>query len=270
MPQQHPKCAGCSLYRNCIVPAHPSCKKTRICALIDGDVLYRLGKQVTLDQVDEIQRHLEAGAAAANLHIQGLRFPATAESFTSFLLELHRKHWTLAFPSIAGRFRNENEIGEVGTGQNRITGTPSEHIHSQLTLLFEKTASAGFDGADLSNMARSCAMFLERFFRIHPFADGNGRIGRLMVTLACQSTGLAQMLSWDFSRKSRKQYLDSLAYAHRNVGKDQSPGGKVRVNPYKRLARWLGRHILHIPAEIGMEAEPPPWDESPGSLPLKT
>ncbi len=58
-----------------------------------------------------------------------------------------------------------------------------------------------------------CALMHEQFEAIHPFLDGNGRVGRLMITLFLMERGrLSQPLLYlsDYIDKYRKDYYDLL------------------------------------------------------------
>ena len=261
---RHPPCAGCKIYRSYVGPQPwPSCKVDRLCARIDVDILCRI-RYRTIDELDDITRHIEDGAAFARALVTCADFPARSSEFMNLIRALHRRHFIAAVPDIAGRFREQGERSSFGTGRHEMSGTEPQRIESELVTLFERTMKRGFDGRDLDGLAVSCAMFLERFFRIHPFADGNGRIGRMMTRLACESTGLVDMLPYDSSSRSRREYIAGLEYAHRHAPESDDPLRKPFVNPHNGLARWFRRHLRSRPVDADMtEAEPPSASPEP-------
>ena len=89
--------------------------------------------------------------------------------------------------SNAGEFRlpSEPNHGYVGFGKNDVrqptgaqfNGTPAEQIDKQV----EETCSLlSWEDKD---PVRTSAIFYQRFVRIHPFYDANGRVGRAVVTI---------------------------------------------------------------------------------------
>lgn len=81
---------------------------------------------------------------------------------------------------IAGRLRKENEYVRVGS---HIAPAP-EHLQQLLDNLLTEYHSA-HDQYFLENIAH----FHAEFERIHPFCDGNGRIGRVLVNMQLASAG---------------------------------------------------------------------------------
>ena len=91
------------------------------------------------------------------------------------LLLAHKAMMTGLVPE-AGRFRSKN--AGVFEGERLIhAGTPAKYVPSLMDDLFSWLACS-----DMHPLLRSCVFHYEFEF-IHPFADGNGRTGRLWHTL---------------------------------------------------------------------------------------
>lgn len=88
-----------------------------------------------------------------------------------------------------GEFRDrQNWIVETGKKRNRIIYTPPPpEIVPRLLCEFEKFCKAMHDDIPV---VIQCAMIHYQFEAIHPFGDGNGRIGRLLILLMLSKRGL--------------------------------------------------------------------------------
>lgn len=87
--------------------------------------------------------------------------------------------------SIAGRLRKAHEFVRVG---NRIAVAP-EHIERLLENVFVDYSSS----LEVYFLERISYFHLE-FERIHPFVDGNGRIGRVLINLQLAQNGFPPII----------------------------------------------------------------------------
>ncbi len=137
-----------------------------------------------------------------------------------------------------GEFRrSQNWIGPPGSTLANATYVPPpvEQMHDALTNLERFLHDRG----RIPDLVQ-CALMHEQFEAIHPFLDGNGRIGRLLITLFLIERGrLSQPLL----------YLSAYIEAHR----DDYYTLLQRVRTHGDWASWL-RFFLTGVAETAQEA----------------
>ncbi len=98
---------------------------------------------------------------------------------------------------IAGRFRNIGEYVRVGT---HVAPAP-EHIERMINSIINEYTS------DLSNyFLEKIAKFHLDFETIHPFNDGNGRIGRVLICFQLERLGFPIIIIRD---REKKEYYNS-------------------------------------------------------------
>ncbi|MDP1722802.1 MAG: Fic family protein [Candidatus Gottesmanbacteria bacterium] len=95
---------------------------------------------------------------------------------------------------IAGRFRRVNEFVRVG----KFIAPAPEHIDRLMDRLFEEY-TGNLNQYPLDAIAR----FHLEFETIHPFNDGNGRIGRALINLQLQRIGFPNIIIRD---KEKQEY----------------------------------------------------------------
>lgn len=109
-----------------------------------------------------------------------------------------------------GRYRTGDVwIGARGTNQDEARYVPPDALHiPELMGELEKF----INNADVHPLI-ACGIIHHRFEAIHPFEDGNGRTGRVVVTLYLLKTGMlaAPMLyPSGYFEKRRTEYMDAL------------------------------------------------------------
>jgi Fic family protein len=110
-----------------------------------------------------------------------------------------------------GEFRrSQNWIGPPGSNPETATYVPPpEHEMKEALGEWEKFLHRRGELPDLVQ----CALMHEHFEAIHPFLDGNGRIGRLLITLfLIERERLPQPLLYlsEYIERNKQEYYDSL------------------------------------------------------------
>ena len=139
---------------------------------------------------------------------------------------------------IAGRFRQRNEYVRVGT---HIAPAP-EHVEALIEALLEDYASS-HECYFLDNIAH----FHLEFERIHPFVDGNGRIGRVLINWQLAKLGYPPIII-----RNRGKHRDYYPVFSRYTDKeDVAPmsallATALRESLHKRLAYLEGWKIVEL------------------------
>ena len=87
------------------------------------------------------------------------------------ILFLHKMLVSNIYDAIAGRFRNSQEFVRVGS---YVAPKPEEVMGHLLRMMIE------YHATNHENIIKRLAKFHLTFEHIHPFVDGNGRIGRVI------------------------------------------------------------------------------------------
>lgn len=103
------------------------------------------------------------------------------------LREVHEKLLTSGADKQPGEFRrSQNWIGGTRPGNARFVPPPPQHVEDCMASL-ERSIHAEDDG--LSALVRAALVHVQ-FETIHPFLDGNGRVGRLLIVLMLFEAGV--------------------------------------------------------------------------------
>ncbi len=157
------------------------------------------------------------------------------------ILLLHKMLISNIRDDIAGRFRKDDEFVRVGS---YIAPNPKEVVGLLEKMLVE------YNAASHKNIIKRIAKLHLSFERIHPFCDGNGRIGRAMNNYLFIREGFVPI---NIKFIDRAKYYD----AFREFDKKGETAimedivGKALTNSYhKRLAYLEGKKIITL-AEYG-------------------
>jgi Fic family protein len=131
--------------------------------------------------------------------------------------------------SIAGRFRKAGEFVRVG---NHIAPAP-EHVFRMVEVLLEEYKT----NHDI-NILKKIAHFHLQFEAIHPFCDGNGRIGRVLVNLQLQESGYPNIIIRD---KEKHIYYKTFSYF-----KDKKSTKEMEQVLYLALSESLNKRITYL------------------------
>lgn len=115
------------------------------------------------------------------------------------VLFLHKMLISGINDDFAGRFRTRGEYVRVGT---HIAPAP-EHI-----ALMIESALIDYSSDHTSYFLEKIAKFHLEFEHIHPFCDGNGRIGRVLINYQLMQLGFPQIIIRD---KEKHLYYDTFA-----------------------------------------------------------
>ena len=160
-----------------------------------------------------------------------------AEITEEIILLLHKMLISGIEDNIAGRFRNKGEYVRVGT---YIAPAP-EHVEVMIKeLLFEYSNNLTQYFID------KIAKFHLEFESIHPFCDGNGRIGRVLLNYQLMRFGFPMII---IRNKEKKEYYKS--FRDYRESKNYKILGKIiflaiAESLHKRIAYLKGEKIVPL------------------------
>lgn len=131
--------------------------------------------------------------------------------------------------SVAGRFRKVNEFVRVG---NYVAPAP-EHVIRMIEVLLNEYKT----NHDI-NIFKKISYFHLQFETIHPFCDGNGRIGRVLINLQLQEFGYPNIIIRD---KEKHTYYKTFPYFRNEKSTKQ-----MEQVLYLALSESLNKRITYL------------------------
>jgi Fic family protein len=192
--------------------------------------------QIDLDRFISQREVFEAKNLARVVSLIDTKAKAQELNLETILL-LHQMLISNIRDDIAGRFRRDNEFVRVG---NYIAPSPLEVIP-----LLEKMLTEYYSHSH-ENIIKKIAKIHLTFEHIHPFIDGNGRIGRVINNYLLIREGFVPI---NIKFLDRKKYYDAFSeFDHNNSTKimEEMVGLALTNSYHKRLAYLENKKIITL------------------------
>ncbi len=139
--------------------------------------------------------------------------------------------------AIAGRFRRQGEYVRVGTH----IAPPPEHVERMM----EHTLFIYENDID-SYFLDKIAQFHLEFETIHPFCDGNGRIGRVIINFHLLELGFPRIIIRNRTKRTYYQAFDEYRPHKRTRTMEVIVALGIMEALHKRIAYLRGENIIRL------------------------
>ncbi|KKS43545.1 cell filamentation protein Fic [Candidatus Kuenenbacteria bacterium RIFCSPLOWO2_12_FULL_42_13] len=153
------------------------------------------------------------------------------------ILFLHKMLIANIRDDVAGRFRQDNEFVRVG---NHIAPNPKEAVDRLKKMLAE------YNAANHENIIKRIAKLHLIFEYIHPFVDGNGRIGRVLNNYLLIREGFVPINIKFIDRKKYYEAFKEFDGQEKTTIMEEIVGKALTNSYYKRLAYLEGKKIITL------------------------
>lgn len=190
----------------------------------------------------EVSRHMdirevfEAQNLARVMQYISANGSQTIPSIDSILL-LHKMLMVNIHDEIAGNFRQPGEYVRVGT---HVAPAPErvEEFVQQLLVRFESEHHTFF-------LDRVAAFHLG-FENVHPFVDGNGRIGRVLINLQLIRIGFPPIIVRNSDKATYYNALREYDTDQKTRAMERLLGLALLESLHKRLCYLRGQHVVKL------------------------
>lgn len=159
------------------------------------------------------------------------------EMSAELILLLHRMLVGNIREEIAGRFRSGQEYVRVGT---HIAPAP-EHIGRMIESIIVEYSSEHD-----AYFADKLAKFHLDFETVHPFIDGNGRIGRVLINYQLYKLGFPTIIIRDKEKKSYYRAFDEYRDDKKTKTMERLLTLSIMESLHKRIAYLKGQTIIAL------------------------
>ncbi|MFH1523157.1 MAG: Fic family protein [Patescibacteria group bacterium] len=150
------------------------------------------------------------------------------------ILLLHKMLITNIDENIAGKFRTKGEYVRVGT---HVAPAPEQVEKTMAAILLE------YSGNHKDYFLEKISKFHLEFENIHPFCDGNGRIGRVLINYQLMQIGFPPLIIRD---KEKEVYYESFGEYRDSRKKKTAKMDKVL---YLALLESFHKRIAYLKSE---------------------
>jgi len=153
------------------------------------------------------------------------------------ILELHKMLISNIRDDVAGRFRNENEWVRVGS---HIASDPKDIVN-----LLQKTIGK-YNSNPNENIIKRLAAFHLNFENIHPFVDGNGRIGRVLNNFLLIREGYVPINIKFIDRSNYYNAFEEFDTLEKTKLMEEIVGKALTNSYHKRLAYLESKEVVSL------------------------
>ncbi len=128
--------------------------------------------------------------------------------------------------------RRDYRTYDIRVFRARFKASPAEYVKADMQILIDWFK-------EYENKLHPfvlASIFHQKFEKIHPFADGNGRVGRMLLCFILMNKGYPPVI---IRKLRRPEYLNALALA------DKADLKSIEPKPYKPLTKYLAEEFIN-------------------------